>query len=146
MSARAAELGMGWEQLAETAGLHYETIRALRTGDSRGRPTTRRAVSVALRWTPRSVDNILAGGTPEDAPPSESAPAPGEGADQQAIIAGVRALYPGDSVAEAIMTQWHKPLEQRQRELKAVQRATTGAAEALAHVNRNEEGTIAPFW
>jgi hypothetical protein len=148
MEARRLDLGLTWEQVADRASLRYETIRAIRAGESRGRALSRRAISAALAWTAGSVDSILDGGDPEEAAAAPlQTPAATEDAERRAVIDGVRALYPGDRVAESILTQWHKPLEQRQRELDAVRRATaTGAAEALAHVNRNEEGTITPFW
>lgn len=141
MSARVAELGLNWEGLAKQSGTGYETIRAIRKGDSRGRPLTRRAISVALQWTSDSLDRILNGGDPE-VDPGTGAPS-GESADRRAVIAGVRALYPGDTVAEAIMTQWGKPLEVRQRELDKW-RATPGEQRAL-HSPRNEPGTITPI-
>lgn len=138
MSSRIAELDLSWEDLADAAGLHYETIRAIRTGDSRGRPKTRRAISLALRWTPGSVDSILAGGDPQPAS-GDGVPATEE-AERQAVIAGVRALYPGDTVAEAIMSQWHKSLDVRQRELDKW-RAQAGEARAL-HPDGHEPDTI----
>ena len=85
MSARIAELGIGWEQLARRAGIQYETLRALRVGKSAGRPLTRRAVSLALEWTPDSVDRVLSGGDPSAAPvvraPSPATPPAGGGAE-----------------------------------------------------------------
>jgi transcriptional regulator with XRE-family HTH domain len=62
-----------------------------------------------------------------------TAPSAGE-EDRAATIAAVQQLYAGDvaamNAAMFIMTQWHKPLAQRRRELAAVERAATGAAEA----------------
>lgn len=142
MSARCAELGLTWEGLAKQSGTGYETIRAIRKGDSRGRPLTRRAISLALQWTSDSVDRILDGGDPE-VDPGAGAPS-GESGDRRAVIAGVRALYPGDTVAEAIMTQWGKPLEVRQRELDKW-RATPGQQQAL-HPARNKRATNTRFW
>lgn len=147
MEERRLDLGLTWEEVASRANLKYETIRGVRKGESRGRPMTRRAMSVALGWTPDSVDRILRGEDPEEAASAPATPAATEDAERRAVIDGVRALYPGDLVAESIMIQWHKPLEQRQRELDAVRRATaTGAAEALTHVHRNVAGTITPIW
>lgn len=119
MTYRIAELGIGWEQLASRTGLKYETIRGIRKGESGGRPLTRRAISVALGWTPDSVDRILAGGDPAEAtaaPAVHSAPA----GDRAAVIAaGVSALYPDlAGLAEYIMGQEQKPLEMRERELR----------------------------
>jgi transcriptional regulator with XRE-family HTH domain len=91
------------------------------------------------------------GMAPAAAPPSAEEPAPsGEEEDRAATIAAVQQLYSGDSAAMNaamyVMTQWHKPLAQRRQELRLMERDMAGAAEALAHVHSNEEGTITPFW
>lgn len=84
-----------------------------------GTPTMIALMARAVGLTP---DELAAQGERPDAAAELAALAgvpepPSADASQGAIIAGVRALYPGDQVAEAIMTQWDKPLEQRQREL-----------------------------
>ena len=148
MDERRADLGLTWEQVADRAGIKYETIRAIRTGDSRGRTPTRRVISIALEWTPGSVDRILEGGNPETAPAGQPA-AEGDDAGRQAVIAGVRAIYPGDDIAELIMTQWDKPLELRQRELKrwlAQPAGGTGDANALpSHGNEPDTMSKSPL-
>lgn len=129
MEQRRRDLGMTWREVATAGALSIETLRTIRYGESVPHGLTRASIERALRWAPGSVDRFLESGT---APVSaDAAPAAGEDAERQAVIDGVRALYPGDRVAESIMTQWHKSLEQRQRELDAVRRATAaGAAEA----------------
>src|SRR5579859_6950920 len=68
MEERRMELGLTWEQVADAAGIRYETLRAVRNRDGSIRPLTRRAIATALRWSPGSVDLILAGADPEPAP------------------------------------------------------------------------------
>lgn len=48
---------------------------------------------------------------------SVAAPAGKEDTEHREVIAAVRKLYPGDQVAESIMTQWDVPLDVRQAEL-----------------------------
>ena len=77
------------------------------------------------------------------APAAGAAPA-AEDTEHQAVIAGVRAIYPGDDIAELIMTQWDKPLETRQYELRrwlGQSAGGTGDAGALPS-HGNEPGTI----
>lgn len=55
----------------------------------------------------------LPGPAGESAPGAPPAPAPAE----DAVLAGVRTLYPDDQVAEEIMSQQDTPLDQRRKEL-----------------------------
>ena len=75
MDDRRIELGLTWEQVADAAGLRYETLRAVRNKDSAIRPLTRRAIATALRWSPNSVDLILDGGDPDPLPEQAAAQA-----------------------------------------------------------------------
>jgi transcriptional regulator with XRE-family HTH domain len=50
--------------------------------------------------------------------------------EHAAVVDAVRRLYPGDRVAESIVTQWHKPREQVQRELDNWRASQSGAAQA----------------
>lgn len=64
MQARRLELGMKtWRALATEAGISYETLRALRSGEN---ITSGSAHSLegALQWEPGSIDLILDGGDP----------------------------------------------------------------------------------
>jgi transcriptional regulator with XRE-family HTH domain len=137
---RRAELGLKLRDVAFAAGLSVEALRAIRYGENEHRGITLAAIDRALRWQGGSAERFLEDGT---------VPVPlGDGGEEdgerRAIIAGVRSLYPGDTVAEAIMTQWGKPLEVRQRELDKW-RATPGRQQAL-HPARNKLGTITSFW
>jgi hypothetical protein len=136
VDARRAELGLKLREVSEASGLSIEQLRAIRYGESQPRGLSRAAIERALRWEPGSVDRILSGeGGPEPLPAGDgTAPAAGHGhaaaiaairsiytgeaeGDEAAIIAAVRRSYPGDTVAEAIMSQDHKPLDQRWAEL-----------------------------
>jgi transcriptional regulator with XRE-family HTH domain len=136
---RRAELGLKLREVAGRAGLSIEVLRAIRYGENDPRGTTMAAIDRALRWQAGSTERFLADGT-EPAPLDDHGEQDGE---RRAIIAGVRSLYPGDTVAEAIMTQWGKPLEVRQRELDKW-RATPGEQRALRPA-RNKRGTITRF-
>ena len=119
---RRAELGLKLKDVADAAGLSVEVLRAVRYGENRPRGTTLAALDRALRWKSGSAQDFVTAGTepvPLDGPlrGHGHAPATAEDAERQAVIDGVNALYPGDGVAEAIMTQWHKPLDVRTREL-----------------------------
>lgn len=58
MDDRRTELGMYWEDVAEAAGLSYETLRAIR----RGRPMrslTRAKVERALQWPHGHIERLI---------------------------------------------------------------------------------------
>lgn len=38
MNARRLQLGMAWKEVATTAGISYETLRAVRKGETSGAP------------------------------------------------------------------------------------------------------------
>lgn len=73
MDARRLSLNLEWRDLAAEAGVSYETLRALRRAGNAA-PLTKRRVEEALRWTPGSIDAVLAGGEPTLAESLESAP------------------------------------------------------------------------
>jgi transcriptional regulator with XRE-family HTH domain len=123
---RRAELGLKLREVADRAGLSIEVLRAIRYGENGPRGTTMAAIDRALSWQGGSTERYLEDGT---APVPLGDPGEDDG-ERRAIIAGVRSLYPGDTVAEAIMTQWGKPLDVRQRELDKW-RATPGEQRAL---------------
>ena len=139
MEERRRELGMTLRQVAAAGGLSVEALRSVRYGESIPNSLTRAGIERALQWEPGSVDRILADGTPRAAAGAGILPA-GEDAERQKVIAGVRALYPGDDVAELIMTQWNVPLEVRQQELHKW-RGSAGEARAL-HSDRNNPDTL----
>lgn len=67
VNARMAEIPIDQAELARRAGVSHPTVRGLMKGKPRAedpRPGPLRKVSVALGWTPDSIDRILAGGTP----------------------------------------------------------------------------------
>lgn len=71
MDARREDLELTWRQVAEAAGIHYETIRAARKGRAGIPEQTRRAIEKGLRWEQGSVDAILRGGKPTLLPATE---------------------------------------------------------------------------
>ncbi|MFD9952434.1 helix-turn-helix domain-containing protein [[Kitasatospora] papulosa] len=91
MNARRLELGMAWKEVARSAGISYETLRAVRKGETSGAPLTLRKLEQALRWAQGSITRVERGGSPELAPEGEAS-------------AGVRAPEPPDPRAAAIMT------------------------------------------
>lgn len=68
MDERRVQLGLTWNEVAERASLTKEGLRTVRTGTRKIMPLTKGGIEVALAWQQGSVDAILAGGTPEDAP------------------------------------------------------------------------------
>jgi hypothetical protein len=130
MTARTAELGIGWEQLARRAGIQYETLRALRVGKSAGRPLTRRAVSLALEWTPDSVDRVLSGGDPVASPAAKAPPRPAP------LPEAARAGEP--PVSEAFFTDHVLPAQNEydRQVLEAVMRLCDGEGRLLPWESR----------
>lgn len=64
---RRIRLRLTQDAAARAAGVSTPTWRAVEGGQRDSlRPATARGVSEALRWTPDSVDRVLAGGTPTD--------------------------------------------------------------------------------
>jgi hypothetical protein len=75
MDARRRELRMRWRDVADLAGISYETLRTLRNGSYGGmRPLTETGIEQALKWAPGSIVAILAGREPRSIPEVESAP------------------------------------------------------------------------
>lgn len=109
----------------------YRSISADEREDVTGTPDM---IALMARTVSVTAQQLTAAGRPDAAQalpaPGAEQPADDDDPGRKAVIESVRTLYPGDAVAMAIMTQWHKSLEQRRRELAAVQRATMGAAEA----------------
>lgn len=71
---RIEELDMTWGELADAAGVHEVTLRAIRRGENRPSPRTQRRLESALRWARGSVQRIYAGGDPEVLPAEETRP------------------------------------------------------------------------
>jgi hypothetical protein len=98
MEERRLELDLTWEQVAEAADLHYETLRSARNENAGIRKMTKRAIDRGLQWTPGSVDLILNGGDPVALPvlhavPEQPAPQLPDGdADAETADAAVRLL------------------------------------------------------
>lgn len=125
--ARRQELGLTWEQVARAGGTSYETIRAARNDDNGIRTLTRRAIATGLRWTPNSVDLILAGGDPvpvadtmlsavQDEPPFPVAAA------GDPVIAALVNAWPERALHRALRVIWsvNAPLEDRRQALAEV--------------------------
>ncbi|KIX77399.1 hypothetical protein SF23_12430 [Streptomyces sp. MBRL 10] len=79
MDRQRQALGLTWRQVAETAGISYETLRAIRRGEQAGSDLTRRGLERALKWTVGGFEVAEAGGIP-DAAPEPSAQGSAEGA------------------------------------------------------------------
>jgi transcriptional regulator with XRE-family HTH domain len=91
MNARRLQLGMAWKEVAKAAGISYETLRAVRKGETSGAPLTLRKLEQALRWAQGSITAVEQGGKPELASEGEAAP-------------GGRAPESSDPRAAAVMT------------------------------------------
>jgi len=70
MEDRRLELRMRWRDVATSAGITYETLRAVRRGGQEIRDLTKRAIEDGLLWERGSVDTILKGGDPVPLAPS----------------------------------------------------------------------------
>lgn len=64
MNRRRLELGMTWRQVAGAARISYETLRAVRKGDSVGGELTLSSIEKALLWAPGSFADVDAGRDP----------------------------------------------------------------------------------
>lgn len=64
MNARRLQLGMAWKEVATAAGISYETLRAVRKGETSGAPLTLRKLEQALRWAQGSINRVERGGKP----------------------------------------------------------------------------------
>lgn len=65
IDARCAELGLGYAELADRIGRSPQALLGIRTGKTKPRHTTARAIERALDWESGSVEAILRSG---DAP------------------------------------------------------------------------------
>ncbi|MGW1035050.1 helix-turn-helix domain-containing protein [Streptomyces antibioticus] len=74
MNRRRLDLGMTWRQVAAAAGVSYETLRAVRKGDTAGGELTLSSIERALRWAPDAFEAIDSGREP--APLVDTADAP----------------------------------------------------------------------
>ncbi|WP_158784684.1 hypothetical protein [Streptomyces sp. NRRL B-1322] len=82
MNRRRQALGLNWRQVAEQAGISYETLRAIRKGEQAGGDLTRRGLERALQWETGGFEVAEAGGEPAvlagpaapEAPESAAAP------------------------------------------------------------------------
>lgn len=151
---RRAQLGYGFRQrgqfLRDRGGPppSLKTLGRIERGERAFYPASTVALLERLYgFEPGSFEAVLRGGDPVPRPVSVGAGAsPAEDdAGRARVIDGVRALYPGDPVAEAIMSQWHKPLETRQSELDEWRRVS-GRGTAREHralqAYRNKSVTI----
>ena len=107
-------------QVAASAGLGESAIRQLESGKAKSqpRPTTLRAVSEALGWTPDSAEHILAGEKPVEATAAEPAEHTGDGglearvARLEAELAAVqRQIAERDAAAEGYDVNLDDPEE-----------------------------------
>ncbi|MCX4676753.1 helix-turn-helix transcriptional regulator [Streptomyces sp. NBC_01433] len=73
MNARRLQLGMAWKEVATAAGISYETLRAVRKGQTSGAPLTLRKLEQALRWMQGSINRVEQGGKPTPDPAAEAA-------------------------------------------------------------------------
>jgi len=151
IDARGGELGLTLRELAAASGISVEQLRAIRYGLNRPRPLTMAALERALLWEPGSIAGILdAEAEPVALPPGSARAGPrddghaariaairlvysgdAEG-DEAAIIAAVKRTF-DDDVAVAIMSQDHKSLDQRWKELEGWLNLDT-AAQALGNL------------
>ena len=58
MERRRLQLGLEWREVADRAGVSYETLRALRKSGVASSLSKRR-IEGALQWAPGSIDNVL---------------------------------------------------------------------------------------
>ncbi|MEU5284170.1 helix-turn-helix transcriptional regulator [Streptomyces sp. NPDC020755] len=71
MNARRLQLGMAWKEVAAAAGISYETLRAVRQGETSGAPLTLRKLEQALRWAQGSINRVKRGGKPTPDPAAD---------------------------------------------------------------------------
>lgn len=64
MNRRRLELGMTWRQVAAAAHISYETLRAVRKGETGGGELTLSSIERGLRWTSGAFADIDAGREP----------------------------------------------------------------------------------
>ncbi|TQN27499.1 helix-turn-helix protein [Haloactinospora alba] len=69
LDARLDHLGLTLNQLCDRAGIRYETLRAIRKGESRPQRRTVRKLDRALGWDPGQTERILNGSPPPDESP-----------------------------------------------------------------------------
>ena len=69
---RRGELGLSLREVAGLAGVTGETLRAVRKGSNEPSSLTKRGIERALKWTPGSVDAVLAGIAPTERTPTRT--------------------------------------------------------------------------
>jgi hypothetical protein len=77
MNERRLELGLTWREVAARAGRSYEALRQLRTGPGGINELTAVQFARALSWEPRSILDVLSGGSPataDDVPVADDRP------------------------------------------------------------------------
>jgi transcriptional regulator with XRE-family HTH domain len=72
MRQRRVQLGLSWEDIATAADITSAHLRRIRVGQYLPRDTTAAKLERAFRWSPGSIDTVLAGGEPT---PLDPAPA-----------------------------------------------------------------------
>ena len=104
MDDRRLQLGLTWEQVAATAQVSYEAIRAARNDNAEIRPLTRAAIDRGLRWEVGSVARVL--DEDGDPVPLESLPAepprPRLAAVPDALAAGLPEAEPDAELLAAL--------------------------------------------
>jgi transcriptional regulator with XRE-family HTH domain len=76
MNRRRVELRLTWRQLATRAGVSYETLRAIRKGESAGGELSKANIEQALLWGQGSIASVEAGGDPLPLQEAAEHPAP----------------------------------------------------------------------
>ncbi|HEX3779793.1 MAG TPA: hypothetical protein VHX38_08985 [Pseudonocardiaceae bacterium] len=71
MNERRKQLRYRWNRVAELAGMTYGNLHKIRTGQITVTEDAAYGIEIALRWSPGSVEAILAGGEPTDTLPHE---------------------------------------------------------------------------
>ncbi|MGW1223396.1 helix-turn-helix domain-containing protein [Streptomyces californicus] len=85
MNRRRLQLGLAWKEVASAAGISYETLRAVRKGQTSA-PLTLRKIEQALRWKQGDIHRVEQGGapTPDESAHAAAGPAAPELSDPRA--------------------------------------------------------------
>ncbi|MGP3686489.1 helix-turn-helix domain-containing protein [Streptomyces sp. IBSNAI002] len=107
MDRRRVALGLTWRQVAERAGISYETLRAVRKGEQAGGDLTRRGLERALLWVTGGFEVAERGDEPSVQP---EGPAP--------EVTEAQGESPADPQVEAILTILNGLPERVQEEVR----------------------------